>query len=49
MGWKSYRDQKLAYEAANAPAPAAAPPAAAPSLTSPVVETSQEERPGRLH
>jgi len=48
MGWKSYRDQKLAYEAANAPAPAAAaPPASAPSLS--VVEPSQEERSGRLH
>jgi CDP-diacylglycerol---serine O-phosphatidyltransferase len=49
MGWKSYHDQKLAHEAANAPAPAAAttPPAAAPSLT--VVESSQEDRQGRLH
>jgi CDP-diacylglycerol--serine O-phosphatidyltransferase len=49
MGWKSYRDQKLAYEAANAPPPAAASPAPAPSLASPVVEAVQEERPGRLH
>src|SRR4029077_18973163 len=48
LGWKSYRDQKRAYEAANATAPAAAaPPAAAPSLT--VVESSQEDRLGRLH
>ena len=48
LGWKSYRDQKLAYEAANATASAAAtPPAAAPSLT--VVESSQEDRLGRLH
>lgn len=49
LGWKSYRDQKRAYEAANAPAPAttAAPPAGAPpSLT--VVEP-QEDRQGRLH
>jgi CDP-diacylglycerol---serine O-phosphatidyltransferase len=41
LGWKSYRDQKLAYEAANASA------AATPSLT--VVESSQEDRLGRLH
>jgi CDP-diacylglycerol--serine O-phosphatidyltransferase len=48
LGWKSYRDQKRAYEAANAPGPsAAAPSAAAPSLT--VVESSQEDRLGRLH
>src|SRR5205809_1607294 len=38
MGWKSYRDQKRAYEAANAPAAAAAPQAGEPSPTSPVVE-----------
>jgi CDP-diacylglycerol--serine O-phosphatidyltransferase len=51
LGWKHYRDQKRAYEAASAPAPAAAPPAAAPSpaLTSPVSEASQDERPERLH
>ena len=47
LGWKSYRDQKLAYEAANAQPAAPAPPAAAPSLT--VVESSQEDRLGRLH
>ena len=47
MGWKSYRDQKLAYEAANAPGPAPTPPPTAPSLT--VVESSQEDRQGRLH
>jgi CDP-diacylglycerol--serine O-phosphatidyltransferase len=51
LGWKSYRDQKLAYEAANAPVPAAAtPPAsAAASLNAPVAEPSQEDRPERLH
>ncbi|MBV8925721.1 MAG: phosphatidylcholine/phosphatidylserine synthase [Bradyrhizobium sp.] len=49
LGWKSYRDQKRAYETANAPAPAAATAAPAPSLTSPVVDAAQEERPGRLH
>jgi CDP-diacylglycerol--serine O-phosphatidyltransferase len=47
LGWKSYRDQKLAYEAASAQPAASAPPAAAPSLT--VVESSQEDRLGRLH
>jgi len=48
LGWKSYRDQKRAYEAVNATASAAAtPPAAPPSLT--VVESSQEDRLGRLH
>jgi CDP-diacylglycerol---serine O-phosphatidyltransferase len=47
MGWKSYRDQKRAYEAANTQPAASTPPAAAPSLT--VVESSQEDRLGRLH
>jgi CDP-diacylglycerol--serine O-phosphatidyltransferase len=47
LGWKAYRDQKRAYEAANAPASAAAPPASAAPLT--VVESSQEDRLGRLH
>jgi CDP-diacylglycerol--serine O-phosphatidyltransferase len=47
LGWKSYRDQKVAYEAANAQPAASTPPAAAPSLT--VVESSQEDRLGRLH
>ena len=47
LGWKSYRDQKRAYEAANAQPAAPTPPAAAPSLT--VVESSQEDRLGRLH
>jgi CDP-diacylglycerol--serine O-phosphatidyltransferase len=47
LGWKSYRDQKRAYDAANAPAPAAAPQPGAPSLT--VVETSRDDRPERLH
>jgi CDP-diacylglycerol--serine O-phosphatidyltransferase len=49
VGWKHYRDQKRAYEAAQAPPPAAAPPAAHPSLTSPVVEAEKDERPERLH
>jgi CDP-diacylglycerol---serine O-phosphatidyltransferase len=49
MGWKSYRDHKLAYEAANAPPPAVATAAPAPSLTSPVVEAKPDDRPERLH
>jgi CDP-diacylglycerol--serine O-phosphatidyltransferase len=49
MGWKSYRDHKLAYEAANAPAPAAAPQAATPSMTAPVAEAPKDDRPERLH
>jgi len=52
MGWKSYRDQKRAYDAANAPAPAAAGPAPAPTqpLASPVAEPAPDERPPeRLH
>jgi len=47
MGWKSYRDHKLAYEAAHAHA--TAPAAPAPSLTSPLVERPTDERPERLH
>jgi CDP-diacylglycerol---serine O-phosphatidyltransferase len=49
LGWKSYRDQKRAYEAANPQPAVPTPPAAAtaPSLT--VVESSQEDRQGRLH
>jgi CDP-diacylglycerol--serine O-phosphatidyltransferase len=52
MGWKSYRDQKRAYEAANAPTTAtAAPqaPAATSSLTPPIAEPPPDERPDRLH
>jgi len=49
MGWKSYRDHKRAYDAANAPAATAAPQAGAPSLSSPVAGASQDERPERLH
>jgi len=49
MGWKSYRDHKRAYDAANAPAATAAPQAGAPSLSSPVASAPQDERPERLH
>jgi CDP-diacylglycerol---serine O-phosphatidyltransferase len=51
LGLKSYRDQKRAYEAANAPAPAAgvAPPQSAPSFAPAVTDASQDDRPERLH
>jgi CDP-diacylglycerol---serine O-phosphatidyltransferase len=54
LGWKSYRDQKRAYEAAHAPAASATATAAtaspAPSLTPPVVEAPpSDDRPERLH
>src|SRR5262249_6740227 len=49
MGWKSYRDQKRAHEAANAPAAAPASAEPAPTLTSPVTEAPPDERPERLH
>jgi hypothetical protein len=51
MGWKSYRDQKRAYEAANAPAPAAPPVASAPtkSLATPAAEPAPNARPDLPH
>src|SRR5277367_1057479 len=50
LGWKSYRDQKRAYEAANAPVPAAAGPVGAPSMAPPVAEAApKDDRPERLH
>src|ERR1700761_9128325 len=48
LGWKSYRDQKRAYDAANAQAPAASPPSSAPSLVAPVADAAEEDRAGRL-
>jgi CDP-diacylglycerol--serine O-phosphatidyltransferase len=50
MGWKSYRDEKRAYDAAKAPAPAAAA-AAAPTqpVAPPVAEAPPDDRPDRLH
>jgi len=50
LGWKSYRDQKRAYEAANAPA-VAAPGAPAPGFIAqaPTVEPKDDDRPERLH
>jgi CDP-diacylglycerol--serine O-phosphatidyltransferase len=50
LGWKSYQDQKRAYEAANAPVATATVPAEpSPSLTAPVTEPPADERPERLH
>jgi CDP-diacylglycerol---serine O-phosphatidyltransferase len=52
LGWKSYRDHKRAYEAANAPAPAAGatePPVPAPGFIAPVTEPDDDDRPERLH
>jgi len=41
--------QKRAYEAANAPAPAAVSPAAAQSFIAPAAERTDDDRPDRLH
>jgi CDP-diacylglycerol---serine O-phosphatidyltransferase len=50
LGWKSYRDHKHAYDAANAPAAAAAAaPAPAPGFIAPAAEPEDDDRPERLH
>jgi CDP-diacylglycerol--serine O-phosphatidyltransferase len=51
LGWKSHRDHKRAYDAANAPAAAAttAPAAPAPGFIAPVAEADDDDRPERLH
>ncbi|HLZ02039.1 MAG TPA: phosphatidylcholine/phosphatidylserine synthase [Bradyrhizobium sp.] len=49
LGWKSYRDHKLAYEAAQAPAAGNVPAAAVPPLTPQAIERPPDERPERLH
>ncbi len=50
LGWKSYRDHKRAYDAANAPAAAtAAAPAPAPGFIAPTAEPEDDDRPDRLH
>ena len=51
LGYKSYRDHKRAYEAANAPAAAAsaAPASPAPGFIAPVAEPEDDDRPERLH
>jgi len=47
IGWKHYRDQKRAYEAANAPAPAAAPAQPAPGFLPDVTDASRTDHPVR--
>jgi CDP-diacylglycerol--serine O-phosphatidyltransferase len=51
LGWKSYRDHKRAFDAANAPAAAATAAAAtpAPGFIAPVTEPEDDDRPERLH
>jgi CDP-diacylglycerol---serine O-phosphatidyltransferase len=51
LGLKSYRDQRRAYEAANAPTPAAgvAPSQSTSSFAPAVTDASQDDRPERLH
>src|SRR5690242_1949608 len=49
LGWKSYRDQKLAYEASTAPAATAPPQAPAPGFVAPKAESEDNDRPERLH
>jgi CDP-diacylglycerol--serine O-phosphatidyltransferase len=48
LGWKSYRDQKRTYDAANAPAPTAVSPAPAADFVAPAAER-KDDRPERLH
>ncbi len=50
LGWKSYRDHKRVYDAANAPAAAtSAAPAPAPGFIAPAAEPEDDDRPERLH
>jgi CDP-diacylglycerol---serine O-phosphatidyltransferase len=49
LGWKSYRDHKRAYDAANAPAAVAASPSPAPGFIAPTAEPEDDDRPDRLH
>jgi CDP-diacylglycerol--serine O-phosphatidyltransferase len=50
LGWKSYRDHKRAYDAANAPAVSpTATPSPAPGFIAPVAEPDDDDRPERLH
>ncbi len=48
-GWKSYRDHKRVYDAANAPAAAAAGSPPAPGFIAPTAEPEDDDRPERLH
>src|ERR1700685_4386259 len=47
LGWKSYRDHKRVYDAANAPAAPATAPTPAPGFTAPVAEPEDDDRPER--
>src|SRR6185437_10668828 len=50
LGWKSYRDHKRAYDAANAPATgAASPTASVPDFIAPAADPKEDDRPERLH
>jgi CDP-diacylglycerol--serine O-phosphatidyltransferase len=50
LGWKSYRDHKRVYDAANAPAVSpTAPPQPASGFIAPVAEPDDDDRPERLH
>jgi CDP-diacylglycerol--serine O-phosphatidyltransferase len=49
IGWKSYRDHKRAYEAANTPAAAATGSMPAQSFAPAVTDAPEAERPERLH
>jgi CDP-diacylglycerol--serine O-phosphatidyltransferase len=49
LGWKSYRDHKRVYDAANAPAAPATAPTPAPGFIAPVAEPEDDDRPERLH
>jgi CDP-diacylglycerol--serine O-phosphatidyltransferase len=49
LGWKSYRDHKRAYDAANAPAAAPAATAPTPGFIAPTAEPEDDDRPERLH
>jgi CDP-diacylglycerol--serine O-phosphatidyltransferase len=50
LGWKSYRDHKRVYDAANAPAVSpTATPQPAPGFIAPVAEPDDDDRPERLH
>ena len=49
LGWKSYRDHKRVYDAANAPAAATAATVPAPGFIAPTAEPEDVDRPERLH
>jgi CDP-diacylglycerol---serine O-phosphatidyltransferase len=49
LGWKSYRDHKRAYDAANAPSASPMAPQPAPGFIAAVAEPDDDDRPERLH